>query len=445
MEPSTQAPANFFERYEYVLKAFIIIFLVIVLLIPTAMVSGLISERHERQSEVTEQISKSWGKSQTVTGPVIAIPYLDGATDSKTYAYVLPEKLKINGELLSEKLRRGIFSVPVYNAKLQLSGTFNADAMKSLSVSPSALDWQNAQLLIELSDLSGIGNQVILNWKGKQLQFNPGSLPSGPFNNSIQTPFPINPQDTASVNGDFVVDLKLRGSENISFSPLGKSTSVAINANWTNPSFDEAFPPATRRIDQNGFAATWEVQHLNRSFPQAWIGEKFNAHASDFGVKLFVPTEVYQMSNRAIKYAILIIGLTFLIFYFIELSQRRPLHPLQYALIGLALCVFYTLLISISEQINFMLAYIIASVLTIGLIVVYTAAAFRNRKNALIIGGALALLYGFIYVVISADDQALLMGSLGLFIILAIVMYVSTKINWQQLGSRTNDKSIIHQ
>jgi inner membrane protein len=444
MEPSTQAPVSFFERYGYAIKAFIIFFLVLILLIPTVMVNGLINERHNRQSEVTDQISNSWGKAQVVTGPVIAIPYL-GESKKTTYAYILPDKLKINGELLSEKLRRGIFSVPVYNAKLQLSGSFSADAMQSLSVPPSALDWQNALLLIELTDLNGIGNQVVLNWKGKQLQFNPNSLPEGAFSSSIQTAFPINPKDTASMNGEFVFDLKLRGSESLSFSPLGKSTSVALNANWTNPSFDEAFPPATRRIDEKGFAATWEVQHLNRSFPQAWIGDKFNAHASDFGVKLFMPTEVYQMSSRSVKYAILIIGLTFLIFYFIELSQRRPLHPLQYALIGLALCVFYTLLISISEQINFMLAYIIASALTIGLIVVYTAAAFKSRRIALLIGGALALLYSFIYVVISADDQALLMGSLGLFIILAIVMYVSTKINWQQLGARTNDKNIIHQ
>lgn len=445
MEPSTQTtPLSFFDRYAYAIKAFIIMVLVLILLIPTAMVDGIIRERNHRQNEVTEQISDSWGKAQVITGPIIAIPYLLDTSRTK-YAYILPENLKVNGEILPEKLKRGIFSVPVYNAKLQLSGNFSAAAFNGLSVPPSALDWTKALLLIELSDLNGIGNQVVLNWKDNKLQFNPNSLPDGPLSNSIQAPFPLNPNDTASLNGEFLFDLKLRGSQEIKFSPIGKTTRVALNSNWTNPSFDEAFPPATRRIDKNGFAATWEVQHLNRSFPQAWIGDKFNIHASDFGVKLFMPTEVYQMSTRAIKYAILIIGLTFLIFYFLELSQRRSLHPLQYALIGLALCIFYTLLISISEQINFMLAYLIASALTIGLIVVYTTAAFRSKRIGAIIGAALSILYGFIYVVISADDQALLMGSLGLFIILAVVMYISTKINWQQLGSRTNDKSVIHQ
>ncbi|RFS22490.1 cell envelope integrity protein CreD [Chitinophaga silvatica] len=443
MEPSTNPPRSFFDINSYAIKAFIIVVLVLVLLIPTTMVDSIIRERNNRQEEVTEQISHSWGKEQQVTGPVIAIPYL-GDTTKTQYAYILPENLRINGEIIPEKLRRGIFSVAVYNAKLQLSGNFSSDAFNSLSVSPSALNWQKAVLLIELTDLNGIGNQVVLNWNDKKLQFNPNSLPEGPFSSSIQAPFPMSPGDTAALNGNFNFDLKFRGSQSVKFSPIGKTTKVALNSSWTNPSFDEAFPPATRRVDENGFAATWEAQHLNRSFPQAWVGDKFNIHASDFGVKLFLPTEVYQMSTRAIKYAILIIGLTFLIFYFLELSQRLALHPLQYTLIGLALCIFYTLLISISEQINFMLAYLIASVLTIGLIVVYTAAALRSKRIGITIGVALALLYGFIFVVISADDQALLMGSLGLFLILAVVMYVSTKINWQQLGNKTNNKSIIH-
>ncbi|SEW20131.1 cell envelope integrity protein CreD [Chitinophaga arvensicola] len=435
MEPSTNESPSFFDRYAYAIKAVIIVVLMLVLLIPAHMMQDLILERRDRQNEATHEISSRWGGEQNITGPVLAIPY-KGAVNEPTYVYLLPENLKINGELLPEKRHRSIFNVAVYHAKLQLSGTFKPDALASLNIPPSALDWGHAFLMIGISDLHGIDNQVQMMWNGKNYLFNPGVVSSDLFNAGIQTPIAIAPGDTSGVNGDFTLELGVKGSGRISFSPIGKTTTVGINSSWTDPSFDEAFPPKTLRVDDKGFGATWQVQHLNRSYPQSWEGKKFNIHSADFGIKLFMPAESYQMSMRAIKYAILIIGLTFIIFYFIELSQRRALHPLQYALIGLALCIFYTLLISISEQINFMIAYIIASVLTIGLIIAYTAAAFKSARIAAGIGVTLSILYGFIYVIIRAEDQALLMGSLGLFIILALIMYFSTTIKWDKIGQK---------
>lgn len=435
MEPSTNESPSFFDRYAYAIKAVIIVILMMVLLIPAHMIHDLILERRDRQNEATREISSRWGGEQNITGPVLAIPY-KGAVNEPTYVYLLPENLKINGELLPEKRHRSIFNVAVYNAKLQLSGKFNPDALASLNIPPSALDWGHASLLIGISDLRGIDNQVQMMWNGKSYLFNPGVVSNDLFNDGIQTPVAITPGDANALSGDFTLDLGIKGSGRISFSPVGKTTLVGINSSWTDPSFDETFPPKTVRVDDKGFAATWQVQHLNRSFPQSWEGKKFNIHSADFGIKLFLPAESYQMSMRAIKYAILIIGLTFIIFYFIELSQRRALHPLQYALIGLALCIFYTLLISISEQINFMIAYIIASVLTIGLIIAYTAAAFKSARIAAGIGVTLSILYGFIYVIIRAEDQALLMGSLGLFIILALIMYFSTTIKWDRIGQK---------
>jgi len=434
MEPSTRESLSFFDRYAYAIKAVIIVVLIMVLLIPTNLIQNIIWERRDRQEEASKEVSSRWGNEQNITGPVLAIPY---KTNASNYVYLLPEQLKINGELLPEKLQRGIFNVAVYNAKLQLSGTFNREAMASLNISPSALDWEHASLLIGISDLRGIDNQVEMKWNGKNYLFNPGVVSSDLFSDGIQSPVSINPADTAAFSGNFSLELGIKGSGRISFSPIGKTTMVGINSSWPSPSFDEAFPPKTRRVDDKGFAATWQIQHLNRSYPQSWEGKKFNIHSADFGIKLFLPAESYQKSMRAVKYAIMIIGLTFFVFYFIELSQRRALHPLQYALIGLALCIFYTLLISISEQINFIMAYIIASVLTIGLIIAYTAAAFKSIRIAAGIGATLTLIYGFIYVIISAEDQALLMGSLGLFVILALIMYFSTTIKWDKLGQKT--------
>lgn len=439
MEPSTQEPLSFFDRYAYAFKAGIIVVMIMILLIPTNMIQNLILERRDRQEEAVKEVTSRWGNEQNITGPVLAIPYKSKTASETNYLYVLPENLKINGELLPEKLQRGIFNVAVYNAKLQLSGAFNGADIAALNTSSSALDWEHATLLIGVSDLHGIDNQVQMAWNSKNYVFTAGVVSNDLFANGIQAPVAITPGDTGALSSHFSLELSIKGSGRISFSPIGKSTTVAINSNWANPSFDEAFPPKTRRVDDKGFAATWQVQNLSRSFPQSWEGKKYNIHSADFGIKLFMPAESYQMSMRAVKYAILIIGLTFFIFYFIELSQRRALHPIQYALIGLALCIFYTLLISISEQINFIMAYLIASILTIGLIIAYTAAAFKSTRIAAGIGATLAIVYGFIYVIISAEDQALLMGSLGLFIILALIMYFSTTIKWDKLGHKNTD------
>ncbi|HWV69967.1 cell envelope integrity protein CreD, partial [Chitinophaga sp.] len=426
---------SFFDRYAYAIKAVIIFVLMMVLLIPATLIQNIIWERRDRQKEATQEISSRWGGEQNITGPVLAIPY----KGKSTYVYLLPENLKINGELLPEKLHRGIFNVAVYNARLQLSGAFNGNELLTLNLPPSVLDWEHASLLIGISDLHGIGNQVQMMWNGKNHVFNPGLVSNDLFDSGIQTPVSITPGDTGALGGNFSLELGIKGSGRISFSPIGKTTTVGINSSWTDPGFDEAFPPKTRRVDDKGFAATWQIQHLNRNYPQSWEGKKFNIHSADFGIRLFMPAESYQMSMRAVKYAIMIIGLTFFVFYFIELSQRRALHPLQYALIGLALVIFYTLLISISEQINFTMAYLIASVLTIGLIIAYTAAAFKSIRIAAGIGATLTILYGFIYVIISAEDQALLMGSLGLFIILALIMYFSTTIKWDKLGQKNTN------
>ncbi|MET3875553.1 cell envelope integrity protein CreD [Chitinophaga sp. OAE865] len=435
MEPSTNDSPSFFDRYAYAIKAVIIFVLMLVLLIPATLIQNIIWERRDRQNEATQEISSRWGGEQNITGPVLAIPY----KGKSSYVYLLPENLKINGELLPEKLHRGIFNVAVYNARLQLSGAFNSNELLALNLPPSALDWEHASLLIGISDLRGIGNQVQMMWNGKNHAFNPGLVSNDLFDNGIQTPVSITPGDTGALGGNFSLELGIKGSGRISFSPIGKTTTVGINSSWTDPAFDEAFPPKTRRVDDKGFAATWQIQHLNRNYPQSWEGKKFNIHSADFGIRLFMPAESYQMSMRAVKYAIMIIGLTFFVFYFIELSQRRALHPLQYALIGLALVIFYTLLISISEQINFTMAYLIASALTIGLIIAYTAAAFKSIRIASGIGATLTILYGFIYVIISAEDQALLMGSLGLFIILALIMYFSTTIKWDKLGQKNTN------
>ena len=423
---------SFFERYAYGIKALIIGMLVIFLLIPTAMIMGLISEREQRQFEAKGEVSGKWGDAQTITGPVLVIPYYSKPGVTST-AVFLPEKLAVNGELLPEIRRRGIYEVAVYSSHLQISGAFSALDLSSLNIDPSTVLLKDAYLAVGINDMRGITNQAGVQWNGQNFYFNPGIPATNLFENGMQVRVPLTMSDSGIVAGNFAVNLDLKGSAQLYFSPVGKTTTVNLNSNWKNPSFDGAFLPNAHNVHAKGFTASWQVSNLNRNFPQSWIGANANLHSADFGVKLFLPVDTYQQSTRAVKYAILIIGLTFLVFYFIELLYRSSVHPLQYILVGAALCVFYTLLIALAEQLNFSIAYLIAAVLTILLVAAYTASVLRSSRMAIGIGGVLSLLYGFIYVIIRSEDQALLMGSLGLFIILAIVMYFSRRIKWGEL------------
>lgn len=422
----------FFTRYAYALKAVLIGFLVLFLLIPANMIMELISEREHRQLEAKGEVSSKWGAAQTITGPALVVPYFSkpGVT---SIAVFLPEKLAINGELSPEVRRRGIYEVAVYGSRLQLAGSFSTLDFGGLNITPDMLLLKDAYLAVGISDMRGITNQAAVEWNGRSYLFNPGVPATNLFENGMQVKVPLTLTDSGIVAGNFVVNLDLKGSGQMFFSPVGKTTAVNMSSNWKNPSFAGAFLPRAHDVHAKGFTASWQVSNLNRNFPQSWIGENTNLHSADFGVKLFMPVDSYQQSTRAVKYAILIIGLTFLLFYFIELIQHSSVHPLQYILVGAALCIFYTMLIALAEQLNFRTAYLIAGVLTILLVSVYAAGVLRSIGLATAIGGVLSLLYGFIYVIIRAEDQALLMGSLGLFIILAIVMYFSRRIKWTEL------------
>jgi inner membrane protein len=460
--PEIKENRSFFRRYAYGIKAIIIGILVLLLLIPAAMIQGIISERRSLQDEATAEVSAKWANAQNVAGPVLVVPYkkvLENVAVAKgqetiAYAYFLPERLIINGTLLPEIRKRGIYEVAVYNSKMNMKGAFAPLDLSGLPVPVSALQFNNAFLAMGLSDMRGIGNEVQVVWNGKAFTFNPGAVDKGLFATGIQASIPIEVGTTPSVQHvdnnnvplasdkllsgyEFEINLTLKGSEQIFFTPVGKTTQVNLQSNWSNPSFAGAFLPDKRDITDKGFNASWQVLHTNRNFPQRWVSDTpYDLSTADFGVKLFMPVDGYLKSTRAVKYAILIIGLTFLVFYFIELLQQRAVHPLQYILIGVALCIFYTLLIALAEQLSFNLAYLVSTLLTLGLITLYTASVFKSYRMGIGIGGVLLLLYSFIYVIIQSEDQALLMGSLGLFIILAIVMYFSRKIRWDALGKQ---------
>jgi inner membrane protein len=341
------------------------------------------------------------------------------------YAYFLPDDLKINSEVGPEKRYRGIFEVVLYSSKIQLDGAFNPLQIQKLIPENAPIYWDKAVLVLGVPDLRGLADQVKLNWNNQPLVFEPGVPVPDMINSGIHVPVSIKPE----AGHQFHIELALKGSDYLYFTPVGKVTEVKMAAPWKDPSFNGAFLPDEKNITNEGFTASWKVLNLNRNFPQQWVGnQNYSFQESAFGVSFLLPVDNYQKSTRSVKYAILFIGLTFLTVFFIELGQKKRVHPFQYALIGLALVIFYTLLVSISEHTSFNLAYLIAGVMTVGLTGIFARSLFQSGKMALIVGGTMTLLYGFLFVVLQLQDYALLIGSLGLFAILAVVMYVSRRV-----------------
>lgn len=431
---NTPIPPNLtaLNRHGYTLKGAIIFLLTFLLLIPMIWVGSMISERQQRESEARNEISGKWGGPQTILGPVMTVPveWTDGKTRSERALFFLPEDLKITGAMQPERRKRGIFEVAVYGSTLVLDGHFQRPDASSFVRSGETVRWDKAVLSIGIPDLRGLKDQVAVNWQGQDRLFEPG-LPNqilGTSGISMAIPTSENGPEKA----DFSIKINLKGSENLFFVPVGKSTVVDLSAPWADPSFGGAFLPDERSVSASGFTAHWKVLHLNRNFPQSFASDAAAApgfESSAFGASLFLPVDNYAKSDRSVKYAALFIGLTFLIVFFIEIRSKKRVHPFQYALIGLAMVIFYVLLVSISEQLDFNKAYGIAAAMTIGLSAWYARGLFGSSKMAFLVGGALSVLYGFLFTVLQLQDYALLIGSLGLFVILATVMHFSRKID----------------
>ena len=428
---------SFWQRQATTIKGVLIFMLLLALLIPTSMIDGLINERQYRQQEAVTEVSSKWGQSQSLAGPVLSIPYqiVQRAADGKEiaretkYTFFLPDELVVNGAVNPEKRHRGIFDVVLYSSKITLEGSFSKFQPEKLIPQNAEILWKKAVLQFAIPDLRGLEDQVKLLWDDREAVFEPGIPVPGMINSGINVALPLNPADTASHR--FRIDVALKGSGSLFFTPLGKVTTVKLTSPWADPSFTGAFLPDEKNVSAAGFDASWKVLNLNRNYPQQWNSDQYMSFSeSAFGVDFILPVDNYQKSTRSVKYAILFIGLTFLTVFFVEMRQANRIHPFQYALIGLAMVIFYTLLVAISEHISFNYAYLIAATMTIGLTGMYAKALFNSGRVALFISGALTLLHGFLFVVLQQQDYALLIGSLGLFVILGVVMYFSRRISW---------------
>lgn len=449
---------NIFERINrwakqsVTLKLFVIGILILLLMIPESMLNSLIYEREQTRNAAIQEVSSSWGTSQTIAGPVISFPVYKQVKNEKgvpewttKYAHFLPDNLEITGRLVPIKKYRGIYVVVLYSAELEIKGSFKKIIPSAAGISDSNYDLSKAVISLGISDNKGIRESVYLNHQNKTGVFKPGLLSNDIFTSGISTPY-----DTSAEKTDFNIRLSINGSSEIFFLPFGETNKITLTGSWGNPSFQGDFLPSEKSISDTSFTATWNVLELNRKYPQAGIGNFVSGSAfkqdwkaepeqpeSAFGVRLLLPVDEYQKTMRTSKYGMMFVIITFLAFFFIEVLNNRRVHPIQYLLIGCAVILFYVLLLSVSEHLSFNSAYLISCSAILLLISLYAKAILKNTKHAFIIGGILAVLYVFFYSLLQLQDYALLLGSIGLLAVLALIMYLTRNINWYQLGNKS--------
>ncbi|MGL2967560.1 cell envelope integrity protein CreD [Flavobacterium sp. XGLA_31] len=439
---------NFFQSTTA--KMIMVGFLTLVLLIPLFFVQDLIQERSQRKNEVVDEVTNLWGKDILFYGPTLRIPYNTyenyNITDAKTgavsiqrraitnFAYFFPDELSNKSNVKkNESLKRGIFNHVVFTADMTFKGSFGNPDFSKLGIPVENIQWDKAAIVVKTTNLKSIKSELKIELNKHHFTFEPQNSDKSEYSILATNQFDYR-QLVSGTKINFNFAITYNGSNSIKFIPIGKITTVSVNSDWESPSFEGTFAASdtTKTVNNQGFHADWKILDINRTFAQQYVSTLPNLDDYLFGVKLIQTVDEYQQNERASKYGFLVIGLTFLIFFLIQSISKINIHIFQYSMIGLALIMFYTLLISITEHSTFSLAYTIAGTSVVAMITLYSISVLKNKKFPLFIGSALSALYTFIYIIIQMEDYALLVGSIGLFVILGVVMYFSRKIDWSK-------------
>lgn len=447
--PENSKPNSIFQSNTA--KMLMVGFLTLFLLIPLEYVKNLIAERSNRQEEVITEINDKWGENVFFYGPILKIPYtyyeetvsinektketIKQKTAYTNYAYFFPEELKANADVSTKELKRSNYESVVFTSNTKFSGNYIKPDFSLKNINDEDIQWEKATILIKTTNLKSIKNEVKINFGNQNFTFEPVYNSDTKSNiEALETGFVDLKTNPINDKTNFNFDINYNGSKQIKMVPIGKTTLVAMKSNWHSPSFTGNFLPddKTKKITSEGFDANWKILHINRAFSQQFFSDLPDLSQYAFGVDFIIPVDQYQQNERASKYGFLVIGLTFLIFFLIQSISKISIHIFQYSMIGLALIMFYTLLISITEHSSFMKAYIISATAVIIMIGLYSISILKNKKFPIFIGLSLTALYSFIYVIIQLENYALLVGSIGLFLILGCVMYFSRKIDWEK-------------
>lgn len=442
------------------IKTGVITVIGIILLLVLESVSGTIWERKNFQGNAKSSVARSWTGAQKIFGPVLVVPYSvewrrdEWSDDGKRKIvrhkiregkkYILPTATQLKAHVVTDIRYQGIYEFPVYSTNLNIQGNFTSDNIAeqikvSLPNSNAKLKYGQPYLTIAVSDARGINSVPLLNWSAKEYAFKAGSQLSF-MDRGIHAPLPKDLLQPTIKQQElpFSLDLSLRGMDEIKFYPTALNYQLSLSSPWPHPKFQGDFLPLSRTISDQGFDAKWEVSSFASNMEEKiTLCEKNNCDnviQGSFGVGFIEPVNVYLQSERSLKYGFLFIVLIFVAFFLFEVLKKLPIHPIQYGLVGFAIALFYLLLLSLSEHMSFMLSYFIAAFGSVVLITLYLVNVLKNTKTATVFGGLLTLLYFTLYIIVSAEDFALLMGSALVFIVLAVVMMTTRKIDWYQVG-----------
>ncbi|MDX1562197.1 MAG: cell envelope integrity protein CreD [Gammaproteobacteria bacterium] len=425
-------------------KALLIAALTLVLLVPLSMIRGLIEERAQTAGHAHADIARSWGGPQTIGAPIVVVPFSyrverltgGGAMTAVTELYVLPSEFTIEGDAGTQVLKRGIFDVPVYTASLSISGVLEPPAFDSASFPELEPAWSDAVLALPIGDPRSITAPVRITVGDATAEFDAGGERVRGFGPQLIVPLTELGLESFSTPQDFSLELALRGSGSLGFLPLGDSTAVTLASDGPHPSFNGSHLPVERSVNDSGFTASWRVLGLGRGYPSSWtqampdVSTPIGDTAIGLGVDFRPSLPVHATNLRAVKYGILFVGLSFIALFSLEIFKRLRLHAMHYLSVGMANAVFYLLLLALSEHIGFGLAYAISGTAATLLIVGYSSAILGSRWHAAPIAVLLTATYTQLYMILNAEDIALLIGALSLFGLLTAFMYLTRHVDW---------------
>lgn len=448
---SEKIPASITSRYANKLsqslsiRTLIVVLLGMLMLIPLFMVEDVVQERGHYYRSVLHDVAATWGEKQTLTGPVLVVPYVEHFTSVDTItdpngesrvvskdiyndhtAILLPKDLEIRSDLKEEHRQRGIYDALVYTANLSLTGHFDHTPLLQSDEGERRILWDKAYVMIGISDTKAIDVASSFFWDNERTALEPGTRMTELLPTGFHAPLPAETDNDST--HEFKLTMSLRGSDSLLFAPLGETTKVRMTSSWAHPSFQGNLLPNKREVSEQGFNAEWNIPHLVRNYPQHWeLTDKQNYRLQDFvvGASLYEPVSLYSQVNRAVKYGALFIGLTFLVFLAFEISLQRRLHVLQYVLVGVTLALFFLILLALAEQIGFLYAYLAAALTSSLLITLYVKAILRETWRTLLVFLLLAALYATLYLILQLEDYALLAGVALLLLATGGMMYVT--------------------
>jgi inner membrane protein len=441
------------------IKVALVLILAVLINIPLGMMNSLVRERQARQQQVAAEIANSYAEPQFITGPVLVYPYIEEYTEhqeaqdrdgnpGKTRVrhqrindtlIVIPRSLAASANLATDIKKRSLFEVPVYTLDSTWAGEFEIPAKLDirLRTGNSRITWGTPYLSLAVSDPRGYASAPLLVMDGKSLVLEQGSGLAF-ASNGVKSLLTGESQLRAGTH-PFTLSLKLRGTSQLKVIPLADSLKLELTSNWPHPGFEGRFLPipASQQIDAKGFHASWEVSSLATNAEARLRQAADNSAAcqsasclDSFDIRLVNPTSIYSKSERALKYGFLFIGITFLAFFLFEMLKRLAIHPAQYTLVGLAQAMFFLLLLSLSEHIAFTSAYVIAATACVSLVGYYLGHVMRGLWRGAGFAALLGACYAALYGLLVSEDNALLMGSLLLFVLLAVAMVVTRKFDW---------------